>query len=105
MEKGISDIDRALLLETVEETVAIHDALRSLPSTTWYLFVFVGMVSGRLRIFERQMVERPLAAWTSGRNPLTEFSNTDNIGVFWNWLDSERLANRMICYKNLLVRF
>jgi len=82
-----NEIKRQDLGERLQQVTSRHDALVSLPITMIYVFLFVIIVMGHLRIFHRQLLENAMEEYINGRDPReTADANIDDLDSWWEWV-------------------
>jgi len=83
-------VTREEFLESVVDRVNRDDAFISLPITLLYILLFIYLVMGHLRIYDRQLMEKSLEAYTNGRDlPIEADKNIDDMASFWEWLEGD----------------
>jgi len=81
------ELTRTNMVKRIEEVTNRHDAFLTLPITVIYTLLFVLLVQGHLRIFDRQVMERAMEEFVNGRDPReTADENVDDIDSWWEWV-------------------
>lgn len=81
------DVTREELVRRVVEVTDRHDAFLTLPMTIIYVLVFIYLVMGHLRIYDRQLLENAMEQYVNGRDPReTAYENVDDMDSWWEWV-------------------
>lgn len=80
-------IRREHFCEHIKDVTDRNDAFITLPITAIYVGIFVYLVMGHLRIFDRQLLEKSMQEYVNGRDPReTADENVDDIDSWWEWV-------------------
>lgn len=80
-------LTREALAEHIKDVTERNDAFITLPITVFYVGLFLYLVMGHLRIFDRQLLEKSMEEYVNGRDPReTADENVDDIDSWWEWV-------------------
>lgn len=94
-------VSREYLQQEVARIVDRDDAFMTLPITLVYISIFMYLVQGHLRIYERRNMENALEEFINGRDPReTADENIDDMDSLWDWILDAGLRGPFANVKN-----
>lgn len=94
-------VTREAFVKEVARIVDRDDAFMTLPITMVYMSIFVFLIQGHLRIYDRRLMENSLEEFINGRDPReTADENIDDIDSLWEWIAEAGLRGPLGNVKN-----
>lgn len=98
-------VTRDEFVHEVARMVDRDDAFMTLPLTIVYLAIFVYLIQGHLRIYERRSMENAMEEFINGRDPReTADENIDDIDSLWEWIVEAGLRGPLGNVKNSTIK-